>query len=95
MEGAAIHTRWFTNDHVLIKLSGAIEGDLLETLRQTLATALVRRRPARVLVDLRATTRLDPIAVGALIAATDAAHDLGITLTIHERDGHTALNPAG
>jgi anti-anti-sigma regulatory factor len=94
MGDAVVQTRWLTDDQVQIELSGAIEGDLLDTLREALVTALVRHRPARVLVDLRATTRLDPIAVGTLLAASDTAQDLGITLTIHEPHDATMLNPA-
>jgi anti-anti-sigma regulatory factor len=82
----AVQTRWLADDHVLIQLFGAIEGECLDILRRALATTLVRHRPARLSIDLRQVTYLDPLAVGALAATGGAAADLGIEVVVIDPD---------
>jgi anti-anti-sigma regulatory factor len=67
---------------VQIDLYGPIEGDIVDSLRETLVDVLMRQRPSRVVVDASDATFLDPIALGSLAAASDTATDLGIVFDI-------------
>jgi anti-anti-sigma regulatory factor len=59
-----------------IYLHGDIDLTVSADLRAALVQALGRRRRGRrLLVDLTDATGLDPIGVGALLAARDAARD--------------------
>jgi anti-anti-sigma factor len=42
----------------------------------------MHHRPARVVIDLRDATFLDPTAVGVLLAAADTADDLRVALSV-------------
>jgi anti-anti-sigma factor len=67
---------------VSVQLCGAINVAATGELRKALIDAVLRQRPARVLVDLRDTTFLDPTAIGALIAAAQTADDLRVDLSV-------------
>jgi anti-anti-sigma factor len=80
---------------VSVELSGDINGPATGLLCRALADAIMRRRPERVLVDLRGATFLDPGAVGALLAAVDAADDVRIDLTVCNPSPDLAAQLAG
>jgi anti-anti-sigma factor len=65
-----------------VRVPGGLGGDAVDELREALVDAIVRRRPARVVVDLRAVTALDSAAVGTLSAAYDAACDMRLILVL-------------
>jgi anti-anti-sigma factor len=71
------------SDAVVIEVHGDVGEAAGDQLRRELITAMMRRRPRRIVVDLSHADSLDPGAVGALIAANDAANDLRLTLALH------------
>lgn len=91
MKHGNIQTRLLGDKTVHIDLSGAITGETIDSLREVLIHVLMRQRPPQVVIDLRATSYIDSMAVGALSAAMDTASDLGINLTI--RGGNHAILP--
>ena len=73
------HARYVT----AVYLRGAIDAVAAGDLRAALAKALVRRRPGHhILVDLTEATSVDPIGVGAVIAARDAAADTRMVFSL-------------
>jgi anti-anti-sigma factor len=68
---------------VTVQVIGELDRDAAGELRTTLVYVILRRRPARVVVDLQTMTRLDSTMVGALSAAYDAACDLQLTLVLY------------
>lgn len=72
-----------------IYLHGDIDVVAAAHLRAALVHALGRRRRGkRLLVDLSGATGLDPIGVGALLAARDAAHDARAVFILRGPDPH-------
>ena len=67
---------------VSVELTGAIDQPAAADLQQVLVHALLRGKPSRVVIDLRAATRLDPTAIGMLLAAADTADDLAVGLSV-------------
>jgi anti-anti-sigma factor len=77
-----VTTRHASSAVVSVELSGAITVTATCLLREALIDVIMRQRPPRVLIDLRNTTFLDPTAIGALLAAADAADDLRVDLSV-------------
>jgi anti-anti-sigma factor len=77
-----VTTRRASSAVVSVEVSGAINVTATSLLREALIDVIMRKRPACVLVDLRDATFLDPTAVGALLAAADAADDLRVNLAV-------------
>ena len=68
---------------VSVELTGAIDDPpAAARLQQVLVDALLHGNPSRVVIDLRAATRLDPTAIGMLLAAADTADDLAVGLSV-------------
>ncbi len=68
---------------VSVELTGAIDDPPAAARRQqVLVDALLHGKPSRVVIDLRAATRLDPTAIGMLLAAADTADDLAVALSV-------------
>jgi anti-anti-sigma factor len=78
--------------HTLVVL---LRGDVGEAdtgdLRRILVDAIMHRRPRRLVVDLGAVTALDPLAVGALIAAQDTAPQMRVRLALRRPTGGVAV----
>jgi anti-anti-sigma regulatory factor len=81
MTAPAVSSRIFTHT-VVIRLRGQVDAIGSGLLRHELVNAMMRRPPRRIVVDLRQATGLDPAAVGALLAAHEAAADVHATLTL-------------
>jgi anti-sigma B factor antagonist len=77
-----VTTRRASDEVVSVELSGAINVATASELRHALVDAIIRQRPSVVRVDLRDTTYLDPTAIGALLAAAEAADDLRVDLAV-------------
>jgi anti-anti-sigma factor len=71
------------NTVVTVRVRGEVDTDTGGELRGVLVGAILRRKPARIVVDLQAVSLLDPAAVGTLSAAYDAASDVHLTLVLH------------
>jgi anti-anti-sigma factor len=82
MGQAIIRPQHLDTGAVSIELAGHIDSDGVDTLRHTLITVLMYHRPTQIVVDTRAVTTIDSTGVGCLLAAAEAASDLGITFTI-------------
>jgi anti-anti-sigma factor len=65
-----------------VELAGAVDLPSTSRLQHMLVDVLLRHRPARVIIDLRDATFLDPTAVGVLLAAADTADDLRVALSV-------------
>ncbi|MBN1171808.1 MAG: STAS domain-containing protein [Micromonosporaceae bacterium] len=87
MSHVAVRTSRLADGTAMVRLSGIVEGQALDTLRRELVALLMHERPARVLIDGMATTAVDATALGTLEAAAETAEDLGIPLTIRGFDG--------
>jgi anti-anti-sigma regulatory factor len=85
MTRAAVRTRSYAHTTVIVLCGDIVESDLPDLCR-SLADAIVRRRPRRVVVDLSRATALDPTAIGALVAAGDTAPDLHVVLGVRSPD---------
>lgn len=80
---AAARMRWLPDEATAyITAHGEITGSASDEFRSVLVTALMRRHPARIVVDLSDTSSLDSVSLGSLSAASDAASDLGIAFDI-------------
>ncbi|MBT8224342.1 MAG: STAS domain-containing protein [Dactylosporangium sp.] len=86
MSSASVQTCLLADGATQIRPVGVIAGDAVDRLRRTLIEVLLRQRPARIVIDLSDANVVDPVALGSLMAATDAAQDLGIELTVHGAD---------
>jgi anti-anti-sigma regulatory factor len=65
-----------------IVLCGEITDAESADFRTVLVDAIMRERPAGIVVDLSAVTRLDDTALGALLAAADITGDRSLWLEI-------------
>jgi anti-anti-sigma factor len=65
-----------------IVLRGEITDAESADFRTVLVDAIMRERPAGIVVDLSAVTRLDDTALGALLAAADITGDRSVGLEI-------------
>jgi anti-anti-sigma regulatory factor len=89
-----VSARMFTHT-VVIVLRGHVDETGTIHLRQLLVDAMMHRRPRRIVVDLAQTTGLDPTAVGALIAAHDAAPDVQVSFDLRRPRPGLAAELAG
>jgi anti-anti-sigma regulatory factor len=80
---------------VVIVLRGHVDETGTTHLRQLLVEAMLHRRPRRIVVDLAQATGLDPTAVGALIAAHDAAPDVQVAFDLRRPSPGLAAELAG
>jgi anti-anti-sigma factor len=71
------------NTVVTVQVSAEVGADTAGELRGALVGAILRRRPARIVVDLQAVSVLDSASVGTLSAAYDAARDVDLNLVLH------------
>ncbi|GAA5190471.1 hypothetical protein GCM10023322_45670 [Rugosimonospora acidiphila] len=81
MVAPTVSSRIFAHS-VVISLRGNVDETGSHQLRRELINALMRQRRRRIVVDFARATSLDPTAVGALIAAHEAAPDMHLTLTL-------------
>jgi anti-anti-sigma factor len=81
--------RLFTHTIVIV-VRGAVDAENAAGLRQMLVDAIVRRRPRRLIIDLARATTLDPLAIGALLAAQDTASDVHVTVALRHPRGSVA-----
>lgn len=95
MSGASVKTLVLADGAIRIVLAGAIEGETVDTLRRTLVTVLMHRRPARVVLDATSATVIDPAALGSLAAAAETARDFGIELAVEGTGNHPFDDVAG
>jgi anti-anti-sigma factor len=88
--GSRIRLRDSRDAVISLELSGAIDEPSTSELQHVLVDLLLRRRPDRVVIDLRRTTFLDPTAVGVLLAAVDTADDVRVGLSLCNPSPHLA-----
>ncbi|GAB3844488.1 STAS domain-containing protein [Dactylosporangium cerinum] len=67
---------------VTVALRGAVEGADAPDLRRVLLDVIMRVRPSRLLIDLRAVTAVDAFAVGTLQAAVELAGDVQLSVAV-------------
>lgn len=89
---ATVSSRTFVHT-VVIALRGDVDERGSHQLRRELIDALMHQR-RHIVVDFARATSLDPTAVGALIAAHDAAPDMRLTLTLRNPNGGIAAELA-
>ncbi|MEO3747757.1 SigB/SigF/SigG family RNA polymerase sigma factor [Plantactinospora sp. B5E13] len=67
-----------TGDRVVVEVTGEVDRDIAEQLRQAVTEAVSAEDPAEVAIDLTDINRLDGPALAALVAGRDAAHRAGV-----------------
>ena len=85
-----VRTRRFKYTLVVL-LRGEVDESGTDDLRRVLVDAIVRQRPRRVVVDLAMVTALDPMAVGALMAAHDTAPQMRVRLALRRPNDGVAV----
>ncbi|MBE1490230.1 SigB/SigF/SigG family RNA polymerase sigma factor [Plantactinospora soyae] len=65
-------------DRVVVEVTGEVDRDTAEQLRQAVVEAVSSGHPAEVAIDLTDVARLDGPALAALVAGRDAAHRTGV-----------------
>ncbi|WP_422769337.1 SigB/SigF/SigG family RNA polymerase sigma factor [Plantactinospora sp. WMMC1484] len=63
---------------VVVEVTGEIDRDTADQLRQAVVEAVADRQPAEVAIDLTDVAKLDGPALAALVAGRDAAHRAGV-----------------
>ncbi|MEE6259835.1 SigB/SigF/SigG family RNA polymerase sigma factor [Plantactinospora sonchi] len=86
-----------TGDRVVVEVTGEVDRDIAEQLRQTVVEAVSDGDPAEVAIDLTDIDRLDGPALAALVAGRDAAHRAGVRWRLARAQPavQPALNSAG
>jgi anti-anti-sigma regulatory factor len=79
----AVSTRSRSDGSVVVELRGDIGPQSTGLLCRALVDAVLRRRPALVVLDMRRTRRIDPQGVGAVIAGRDLAADRDTPVIVH------------
>jgi anti-anti-sigma factor len=77
----SVSTRMFTHT-VVVKLRGVVDERDTPRLRRVLVDLIMRRRPRQLVVDLTRATTVDPLAIGTLVAAHDAAPDMRVAFAV-------------
>lgn len=77
-----ITVRHESGDRVLVQVSGELDADASDELRQTLVNVVVDGDPAEVVVDLLQVRRIESEAVAALAAGRAAALSHGVPLRL-------------
>ncbi|MEN3615062.1 SigB/SigF/SigG family RNA polymerase sigma factor [Plantactinospora sp. ZYX-F-223] len=65
-------------ERVVVEVTGEIDRDTAEQLRQAVVEAVADRHPSEVAIDLTDVAKLDGPALAALVAGRDAAHRAGV-----------------
>jgi anti-anti-sigma factor len=89
-----VSTRTFIHT-VVVTLRGDVDERGTERLRRVLVDAIMHQRPRQLVVDLARATALDPMAVGTLIAARDAAPDMRVNFALRHPNHGVAAQLAG
>jgi anti-anti-sigma regulatory factor len=79
---AAVTTEPDSDGSLTVRVHNALDTTLLVRLRRVLLDTVVQLRPARMILDLRGTTAIDPAALGAVVAGCDMAADVGMTVLV-------------
>jgi hypothetical protein len=72
-----------SDGRVVVELRGDIGPQAVGLLCRALVDAVMHRRPALVVLDMRHARRIDPQGVGAVIAGRDLAADRGTPVIVH------------
>lgn len=67
---------------IVVRLSGDLDDSTVPGLRRTLIDVIMRRRPARIVIDVREVTEIDSVAIGTLRAACDMASDAHLVVGV-------------
>ncbi len=81
MATPSVSTRMFTHT-VVVKLRGVVDERDTPRLRRLLVDMIMRRRPRHLVVDLARATTVDPLAIGTLVAARDAAPQMRVAFAV-------------
>ncbi|GAA3761685.1 hypothetical protein GCM10022225_54300 [Plantactinospora mayteni] len=65
-------------ERVVVEVTGEIDRDTAEQLREAVVEAVADRNPSEVAIDLTDVAKLDGPALAALVAGRDAAHRAGV-----------------
>lgn len=79
----AVTTRSRSDGSVVVELRGDIGPQAIGLLCRALVDAVLHRRPALVVLDMRRARRIDPQGVGAVIAGRDLAADRDTPVIVH------------
>ncbi|WP_232050178.1 STAS domain-containing protein [Actinoplanes sp. OR16] len=70
-------TRRQADGAIVVELRGTLDAATVSSVRAELLTSLARGRPRVLVVDLTFVTFMDSMGIGALVAAHEAARDVG------------------
>jgi anti-anti-sigma regulatory factor len=93
----AVTTRLRSDGSVVVELRGDIGPQATGLLCRALVDAVLHRRSALVVLDMRRTRRIDPQGVGAVVAGRDVAADQDTVMIVHRPSAGVArqLRAAG
>jgi anti-anti-sigma factor len=83
MDAPTIDVRTEPDGTVVIRPSGVIDAADAVQLQRVLVHTVRKVRPPRLILDLSAVTRLDPITVGTVSAACEIGDDHEVALCVH------------
>ncbi|GAB1690257.1 STAS domain-containing protein [Krasilnikovia sp. M28-CT-15] len=97
MDAPALDVRTESDGTVIIRPLGRLESADAVRLQQVLVHTIRKVRPSRLVFDLAAVSRLDPIAAGTVSAACGLGDDHHVCVVIHNPSGRIAeqLTAAG
>ncbi|MEU4215419.1 STAS domain-containing protein [Actinoplanes sp. NPDC026623] len=87
MAAPTIEVRTEPDGTVVITPSGDIDAADAVQLQRILVHAVRKVRPLRLILDLSAVSRLDPISVGTVSAACELGDDHRVVLCVHNPTG--------
>jgi anti-anti-sigma factor len=88
MDAPAIEVSTEPDGTVVIRPSGEIDATDAVQLQRVLVHTVRKVRPARLILDLSAVSRLDPISVGTVSAACELGDDHQVALCVHNPSSH-------
>jgi anti-anti-sigma regulatory factor len=71
-----------TGATVTVHLHGDLTTGTLSDLCRALIDTIMRRKPARIIIDVREVTAMDACLIGTLRAAHDLAQDVQLPMTV-------------
>lgn len=83
MVDAVVVTRTRRDGSVVVELRGDIGLAATAELRHALVSALLRRRPVRVVVDMRRVRQVAAEGIGTVVAGREVAADRDVVMVIH------------
>jgi anti-anti-sigma factor len=83
MDAPTIEMRTEPDGTVVIRPCGVIDAADAVQLQRVLVHAVRKVRPSRIILDLSAVSRLDPISAGTVSAACELGDDHQVVMCVH------------